>query len=150
MPDDRIGIGVGVTGQAKFREFSAKLKLADKDIVTGFRKAVQKALKPLGGKIRESALRVLPKRGGLAARVAAASQRTSIGVNNIRLATKSNYEIGKIDKGVVRHPVFGHMNRWVAQEVHPGFWSTPVQEAGPDVRVQVEQVLEDVKRKLDE
>lgn len=107
----------------------------EKDLQREMIKMIVAAVKPVKPAVQASARRTLPKRGGLAARVAKASittrRRSGPRITGVRVVTPVN---PSIDKGTVRHPVFGHRDRWVTQRVHAGYWTTPTKAARSDIQ----------------
>jgi hypothetical protein len=73
---------------------------------------------------------------------------------SVRLTGKRKSKTGKqsdlaaIDKGRVRHPVFGNRKVWVVQQVRPGFFSRPTDAAAERVRHEVFAVIDDIDRRL--
>lgn len=59
-------------------------------------------------------------------------------------------KIRPMDKGVLRHPVYGRYRRtkrgrmpnpWVSQPIRPGFWSRPVREHKPRIQRELSKVI---------
>lgn len=102
--------------------------------------------------IRQSALETLPKRGGLAARIAdqAYGVQTRLGGSSasVRLAGKGMKELRDIDAGRLRHPVYGDRGRWVTQSVTPGFFSNPIERRAPRIRRDIQNAMGDIARKV--
>lgn len=53
-----------------------------------------------------------------------------------------------LNKGRVRHPVFGNRRRWVEQTAPPLWWDKVVRQHRPRMEHEVARVVEDVRRKL--
>lgn len=49
-----------------------------------------------------------------------------------------------LDRGVIRHPLFGDRQRWYGQAVTRGFFSDPVRAAGVKAREQIQAALDRV------
>jgi hypothetical protein len=100
--------------------------------------------------IRESAASTLPKRGGLADRVASQpfSVRTSLAAGKVSVVGKGMKELKDIDAGRVRHPVYGDRSRWAQQAVTPGFFTKPLERRAPSIRAGVLRAVSDVARKI--
>jgi hypothetical protein len=56
-------------------------------------------------------------------------------------------KLSQLDSGILAHPVFGDREDWREQEVTPGFFTRPLEAAGPDVREAIEAALDDVAEK---
>ena len=151
---------VEITGGEKLAALSRALRAAGE---TGLKRQldqdVHKAVAPLPAAIRASALATLPRRGGLAAKVAGSKvtiRRRSGAVNpGIRVSTTHPFRIGKMDRGAFRHPVFADTSKtrdqwtWVEQKVPPGWWTTPTDRVRPQVVRAVEDAIEAVARNID-
>ena len=114
--------------EANFSEFQKAgaqlLELGDRKLVLGMRRDLRALGKPVGDKVLEAIAAEMPKRGGLAARIRAQG-RMSVLVNlrtgvRIQLANKGGMYMGQVEGGTIRHPVYGHAKKWVAQFVPSG------------------------------
>ena len=102
-----------------------------------------------------AALDHLPRRGGLAARVAA--QRYAVRASltgdraRVRIIGQGMRELRLIDQGMVRHPAWGTRSRWVLQTrgITPGFFTGTLRQRAPEVRRQIDQVMRDIKVKIE-
>jgi len=119
-------------------------------------RALQRAGKPLKAKAKEAAREGLPHTGGLNELVANSAKvsvrtRTSASNPGIRLvASLKGHDLRAMDRGKLRRPVFGHMDRWVTQDITPGWWSNGMSshEVIAPVRREVMEALEDVARRI--
>lgn len=93
--------------------------------------AIRRANRSVPTELRASALRRLPKRGGLGPNVAAGmaiKMRSARGAGvGITVTATHEYHIGGMDLGKVIHPLFGNKSHWYRQAVRPG-WFTSVME----------------------
>jgi hypothetical protein len=136
---------------------------------------------PLRDAVELAALVMLPKRGGLNRWVAESKVRASISYGarkaGVRLVGSRNSRGGKsdldnIDKGVVRHPTFGHRggktrravgnggfgrafitvqskNDWHDQAVAPGYFTKTLQRVGTDrMKAASERAIREAVTKL--
>ena len=55
----------------------------------------------------------------------------------------------RLDRGVLERPFFGDRRRWYAQDVEPGWFTGPAEDAAPQVRAALEQALRDVGAKAE-
>ena len=120
----------------------------------GLRREVYKELKaigkPVGQAVVADAAPRFPHRGGLSARIAAAR----VGQTNattgrsprvtVNLSTREGYALGPMDRGQLRHPVFGNKKRWVTQRLDPGAFTEPFQEQAPRAQAAMLRALEQV------
>ena len=110
---------------AEFQKAAAQLEqLGDRKLVLGMRRDLRALGKPVGDKVLEAIAAEMPKRGGLAARIRAQG-RVSVLVNlrtgvRIQLANRGGMYMGQFEGGTIRHPVYGHAKKWVAQFVPSG------------------------------
>jgi len=128
-----------VEGGAQLRETALRLKAAgDVELWKQLRRNIRTATAPARPAIRASARANLPKQGGLNEWVATASITTSILTGphtaGVRLRVrKRGHNMQDVDKGSVRHPLFGNRNYWYSNPVTPGFARKPVEELTPAV-----------------
>lgn len=127
-----------------------------KDLTRELNKGVADAVKPLRAELPASARSHLPRRGGLAARVAGAKIRVTRKPNGVVLTAVQQYQIRPMDDpGVIRHPVFkrkgeeGRHTVWMAQKIRPGWFSDPANRTRALAAKNLEAALNNVARKLD-
>lgn len=155
-----------VRGAQEFYKLSKALKAAGR---TGIRKELNKRMKqagkPLIPEVRAAALEELPKRGGLAKRMAKRPIRVvtrtgsahTAGVSLVMPNTQPGY-----NEGEIRHPVFekhklgkgqvgpqAKPTKWVPQDIGPGRWfdDTIVEnrdKVAPLLEKAVNSVLDDI------
>lgn len=143
-----------VTGANQLAEVGARLKESgDKGLRKELLRGINRSLKPAKAKVKEAARRDLPRGGGLNVFVASAriGSRTRVAGRNPAVfltGRKSGHDLRAIDRGRVRHPVFGNREVWVNQEVKPGWWSQTLAGEVPAIRRGVIDTLDDVARRL--
>jgi hypothetical protein len=145
-------VSVEIRGVEQLAALSKALKAAgDKELQSELSKGISAATRPMINSVKQSARAQLPQRGGLAKRVAATSIRTSRTRQGVRLrARNANLKgLAAIDRGIVRHPVFGNRNEWVTQRVNPGFWTEPLEASAPEARREIEAAMRTVIQKID-
>ncbi|MFE4701465.1 hypothetical protein ACFRIC_30825 [Streptomyces sp. NPDC056738] len=54
-----------------------------------------------------------------------------------------------INKGRIRHPVYGNKRRWVQQNATPLWWDNTVRKGRPRMEREAARVLDDVRRRLE-
>lgn len=145
---------IRVEGANDFRALARRLREAgDKDLQRELYRGISRAVKPIRADIQESALATLPHRGGLGALIAKSKirvqRRTGGATVGIRMIGSSDHDIAAMNRGIVRHPLFGNKKRWYRQAVVPRWWDKPTEEAGPTAREEIVKVMEDVKRKIE-
>lgn len=144
-----------IRGADEFLRLSKALKNTGrtelrKELHTGLRRGA----KPLIAKTRSEALKRLPKRGGLARKVAREPQRIQVrtGLNTAGVRVVVSRRAGggaqAANRGFIRHPVFGNRDVWVTQSVPPGWFDDPIKASAPDIRRELETVLNDIAERV--
>lgn len=147
-------VDVTVQGADDLARLSRRLKEAgDKDLNRELRKGIQRATKPLKEAAKRSARERLPKRGGLNEWVAKSkfSVRTSSSQRSARVrlvASRGKTDERAINRGRLRHPVFGNRKVWVTQDVTPGWFTKPMVEGLAPVQREVLKVMDDITKKV--
>lgn len=141
-----------VVGNADFLRVSAKLKALGKDgliLRRELRSELKDAAQPMGNAVRAHVGQYLPS--GYAPIIAAGL--TIIPTTSLRGATaglrltgtakgvRRRRHIGTIDRGILRHPVYGNPDAWVNQRVRPGFWRDPIIDEADEAREQIQQAI---------
>ncbi|HEV8569814.1 MAG TPA: hypothetical protein VGQ92_22465 [Actinoplanes sp.] len=144
-------VEIRIVGAEKFGILARALRqAADKDLQRELAAGLNRAAVPLRAEAKASALAVLPRRGGLAARVAGARLTTKRrGGRNprVRIEAKGMPQLRRIDRGSVRHLVYGHPP-FVTQHVTAGWFTKPMEAGAPRVRAQMVRVLDEIARKI--
>ena len=133
-----------------YKQFAAKLKGADAKVKRAIRKRLKEAGKPLGEHTRDEGSDAMPSGGGLRDRLLGAPVATAMlasGVN-VWVGNRRKSQFVGLNKGVLRHPVWGRMKTWRSQAVPEGTYSEAWQDVPPDVRAKFDQVLTDVIKEL--
>lgn len=153
-------MGAVPDGGAKLVALGQALQLTgDRTLERELLKGIRQPLNALKPKVRASALENLPRRGGLAALIAASPQTVQVrrrGNIHARLVAKNAYNLRRIDRGVNRHPVFADADNktrdqwdWVSQPVTPGWFTDATTDDIDDIRRALEDVVDAVARQLD-
>lgn len=141
-----------IEGADQLGKLSRKLRAAgDKELSRELSKALNRATKRARAGAKFNARRI-GRRGGLARILASSTMSTknqidTEGTTALRIVTRGRIDIGRIDKGVVRHPVFG-TKKWVNQRVRPGWWSEPMRLNESETRRELAAALDDLQQKL--
>lgn len=146
---------VEVRGGRNLSRIARDLKAAGngdlrKELLRGLRNGTKTAIPD----VRAAALRDLPKRGGLAERVARQKfgARTSLGKTpRVHIVGQGMKELQTIDAGSVRHPIPKSRKVWVAQRagITPGFFSGTLKKKAPEIRRALDDVMGDIARKIE-
>lgn len=98
---------------------------------------------------REAARENLPNEGGLADKIANAPMRVSItsGKNpGVKIVVKG-IDARSANRGRLRHPTYGHRDRWVTQEIKPGWFTDRMREKAPSIRPALVEAMDQVAKK---
>lgn len=101
---------------------------------------------------KREAAATLPRSGGAADRVAGASYRSRILPGKDTPGVKlRGVEIGsakvnlkKINRGVLRHPLFGDREHWYDTPVRPGFWDRSMERGKPKAEEAVKAAIDEM------
>lgn len=145
---------VTVTGAEKFAAVAKALKKAgDKELQKELYSSINRATKPMRAEAKKSAAQNLPKAGGLNKRVSRArmSTRRKTGKNpGVKIVATGMSQLAMMDKGHVRHPVWGNRKRWVNQPIPEaeGWFTKPMEGGAKDVRREIVKTLDQIAKKL--
>jgi len=134
-----VAVRGSIRGRVELREVITKLEVTapaqlEKDILLGVREAV-KQVKP---DLMASALAKLPKRHGYSALVARAmkvSSRVTGGKKVVAVlrvtatGKRENRDLSSLNRGILRHPLFGNRKHWFVQRVPRGLVDDPIDRA---------------------
>jgi hypothetical protein len=134
---------------------AARLReIGDGGLARELQKAIGDAVAPVGGEIRRGLRPHLPDRY---AEVLDAdlkiSRSSSLSGDEARVTVLASpggtkkRKLQPLDDGILLHPLYGNRGRWFAQQVTPGWFSGPVEDAGPQVRQAVEAALDAIVEK---
>jgi hypothetical protein len=124
-----------------------------KDLRKELYSGLNRGTKPARAAVRAAWLAELPQSGGLAARVARSSvtvRQRGPGVQIVARGSKRGVgDIESIERGVVRHPVYGNRGVWVKQAVPPRIFEDTCREVVDDnVMNELLDGIEAVAKKL--
>lgn len=117
----------------------------------GLRKELLKGLregaKPLKVAVRDSAESVLPHRIAVTVKKGVSIRTRATGRQaGVRVIAKQGRGL---DDGRLRHPLFGNRKRWYQQDIEPGWFTKPLEEHAPAVRVELLRVINHIARKVE-
>jgi hypothetical protein len=132
--------GVRVEADA-YRRIVRDLRHLGPDLQKSYSARMREAAKPFSRDVLITGAAGLPKRGGLSYRVA--SSRAQIFADNLRVTVvvggKYADGLGRVDEGIIRHPIFGRTNaggkrEMADQRVRPHLFREPFQAGAPKIR----------------
>jgi hypothetical protein len=148
-----MAVDLRITGAQDFARLSARLReVGDKGLRRELYKGLNAAAKPAKAAIKPNIRARLPHRGGAGDFVASTLRVTQSnrGGQNPRVViwSKSNHNIGAINRGTLRHPVFGNKSAWASTSVEPDTFTEPIEAQAPQIRQEMEKVIRDVAAKI--
>jgi ribosome-associated translation inhibitor RaiA len=144
-----------VEGADKFGKLAKALRQAGaKDLQKELYSAINRATKPMRAEARKSAEQNLPQAGGLNKRVARArmSTRRRAGRDpGVKIVAKGMDQLGLMDRGRVRHPVYGNRARWVNQPIPDAkdWFTKPMEEGAEEVRTEILAAVDEIAKKIE-
>lgn len=139
---------------AELEALAFRLRRAgDGELVREVTRAMRDAVVPVQDRIREGLKPHLPDvyaaelDGDLRLGTSVRTNERNPGVSITGQATGKTRKLRSLDGGELHHPLWGNREHWYRQEVTPGWFSGPAQDAGPAVREAIERALEDVAAK---
>jgi hypothetical protein len=116
----------------EWKRMSGLLKASEKKPAAAMRKALREVAQPLADKVAPEGAEKMPHKGGLSAYLAAnVKPRVTLpsvfgGVSTMSIALqdkRGGVAVKAMDRGMLRHPVFGHRGIWVLQAVSAKAWT---------------------------
>lgn len=130
----------GVTGQAELRRVEARLLAVPKNLAREDAEALRKVAPDVARMIRAEIPSHVPRRMGYAEVLAGAMEfdaRVKVGAGMTMTVwangKRGHRDLASINRGVLRHPLFGNRNHWYAQRrgVRKGLVKDGVVKAEP-------------------
>jgi hypothetical protein len=104
--------------------------------------------------VKQSARDSLPKGGGLnewaaASKITVRNSLTGARVGTRIVVGKRKHDISDLDKGSLRHPVYGNRKKWVSQSIAEGVFSKPLEHKAPEMQAALLAVMELTARQIE-
>jgi hypothetical protein len=152
-----VTVRIRVTGAEELRRAAAAIRRAGRvDLRKELLTAVRESTKPIGEAVRKGLPTYLPDNYaavlGRALRFTTKSKTSGWPEVTVTARAKGKArprEITAINRGVLRHPLFGRRKYWYAQKVRPGFFDEPAREVLDDVRHAAAAAVDRVRDKLE-
>lgn len=147
-----------LTGADDLARLGRQLRQAGRrDLQRELYRGINAAAKPLDQNIKYAMDQFLPDQ--YAAELAA-SLKTTVkrrgGKNpSVRLVGKAKTrrgverDLSSLNRGRLRHPLFGNRRHWFNQAVRTGWWDHPIIQWRPEFARRVDQVVRDVMQKIE-
>lgn len=139
-----------VTGAHDLEILARRLKeVSGNDLRKELLRGIRETNKPTIKAIRESAAANLPKRGGLAARVAKESIGTRTRLTGDSAGVRIQRKRGRgLNEGRLRKPLFGDKAHWYDQPVAEHWFDKPIEDDAPKIRDGLHRVMADIATKI--
>lgn len=144
---------LNVRGLNELRHVGEQMKDAPQELRREMFRGINRATKePRRQALRELAER-LPDSGGASATVRQDTKmnttRNMRGRNvGVRITAKSKRTVQRMNRGILRHPVFGNRSVWVDQKIDPRWFDDPMEASAPQVRREILEAIETVASKI--
>lgn len=155
-----MGLDLRITGSDKLAFLGRQLRAeGSKGLGKEMGRALRGTMGPLRAEIRAEASDVMPESGGYrGVFVPSLRYRTQISTSSTRARVThkthadgkgERRDVGSLNRGVLRHPVFGRRRRaWATTTIRAGFWSRPTDRLMPQISARMGQVLDDFIARL--
>ena len=142
------GIDLIVSGAEDYRKQARKLDdIGTRKLKAAIRREVTQATKPTRVAIKNAARADLPKKGKLnrwAAVTPSAKTRFSGKDSGVTVSMrKKGHDLRALNRGRLRHPLFGNRNFWFNQDVKPGFFTDTIAADADGIRKRVFDAIDD-------
>lgn len=144
---------IEVRGRQQLQALDRALRGVDKQLKRDTYRALNRTVKPLTAAVKESTGDYVPEAyaAELSSSLRIRTQRRSSALS-LKATAKSRTgkprELGRLEAGRMRHPLWGNRRHWFDQSVKPGFWTKPLEKGAPVVRKELVKVLDDIALKI--
>jgi len=139
-----------IRGAGELEKLAKRLKdTGGNDLKKELLRGIREANKPTIAKVKKSAAENLPRRGGLAAKVAKEpiGTRTRLTGNSAGVTISRKRGRG-LNAGRLRKPLFGNRDRWYDQPVAKDWFNKPIEDDATQIRNGLQKVMQDVAAKI--
>ena len=150
-------VELSVQGAKVFGQVARALRQSgDKELRKELYAGINRAVKPLTQAVKGDTNRYLPRAYAVelskSLKVRArrrAGQNPSIYlIGTAKTHRGKQRDLASLNRGRLRHPLYGDRNYWFDQSVKPDWWDDPLRRNVDEVRVEVARVLDDVGNKI--
>jgi hypothetical protein len=144
---------VSVRGAEKLAILARALReVGDKELQRELYRGLNRAVKPLTADVKQSTGQYLPARYARElSRDLKVTSRRRVSAGNpalYLLGGAKNRDVRSLNRGRLRHPLYGNRLHWYNQRVTPGWWSQVLAQGAPQVRDELERTLDELARKV--
>ena len=135
---------------SEYKAFAQKLKGAEKSVARKLRKRLRDAGKPLAEGVTQDGPEGLPSSGGLADWLRQSKGTVSMTQTRveIKLSRGGKHDLGAINRGRLRHPLYGNRRVWVGQSVEAGTYDKAFDKHAEQALPAIERVLDDIMKEI--
>ncbi len=155
-----MSVELKVEGVDKLSRLTKALwKYGEKDLRIELYRGINRAAKPLGQDVRNRLRFYLPDRYAdelyVWMRIRAKRRATGRAAGVRLVATAKPPKGGKerdlrsLNRGRLRHPLYGNRKYWYNQPVTPGFWDKPLEDNSERIREELINLIDDIGKRLD-
>lgn len=150
-------VELSVRGADKFGALAKALRAAgDKELKKELYRGINRAVKPLTEDVKRGTPKYLPRRYAfeLAKSLKVRARRRAGRDPSVRLVGQAKTPRGKdrdlasLNRGRLRHPLYGNRRYWYDQDVSPNWWDDPLFEGVGAVREEIVRVIDEVGDKI--
>jgi hypothetical protein len=147
-----------VEGADKFGKLAKALReLGDKELRNELYRGINRAVKPLSEAVKGDTPQFLPRRYALElsktlrirARRRAGRNPAIFLVASAKTPRGTERDLASLNRGRLRHPLYGNRRYWYDQDVSPNWWTDPLLEGVDQVREELVKVIDEVNEKLE-
>lgn len=148
-----MGLSLRVSGAAELRRLARQCRdIGRQDLVRKLYRGFNRAVRPFDREVREELPVHTPGAytgeldGSLKIRASTKTVGSGVGVSVVGTAMgrAKERDLPAVDRGVLRHPLFGDRRFWFTTSVVPGFFT------GPPADRMIHRVEDEVERVIDE
>lgn len=168
-----MGLEVRIDGAATLKRVAAQMRAeSHKDLSRGMAKALDRSTEPVKASIRREADAAMPRSGGYQAAFSRSlnfrlsrrtgGQRAQVILRTYADGTKERRDIKALERGVLRHPVYGRSRRvtsgpragsrdanpWAVTSIRGGFHKRGTDHAADEAQNALEHVITDYAQRL--
>ena len=147
---------IRVDGARQLAQVSRALKTASPALRRELADGIREGTEPVKREAMAELSAVLPIRGGASAQIPPTAKvvtqrlggRASPGLRLRATSPGARRNLQAIDRGILRHPLFGNRDHWFTTRVPPGWFSRPTTAAMPRLRKVLVDRMNTVARKI--
>jgi len=135
-----------ITGP-EWARFSKACMAESSTLMRNVRQEIRKEAKPMIAEMKAGAKAYMPDRYAIEMTATLRTQ-TSVTARGIYIRGRANTpggrprELRKLEKGMLRHPLFGNRNHWYPQVVRPGFWAEGLSRHSDNIMRGIRRVMD--------